>query len=257
MNPVLQFLQGCRKRWHVPSSAPKRIGVYGGKFDPPHTGHLIFAEMVRDAFKLDKVLFVTSFNPPHKATGFLDPWIRHEMVEAAVGPNCFFEACDIESERDGPSYMRDTILALKAKYGPDTELFLMVSSEYLEPSHKYWLPKWVGSEVLFANCRVLVSARGDHTAEQIQEWVQEIAKVSTMDIQVLAYCPSLVISSTMIRERIAGGDSVWYFVTPEVWKIIRRRKLYGFTPPRSCNSWQKYWDRFRAVGRAFALFGGR
>ena len=73
-----------------------RIGIYGGKFDPIHIGHLICAEWTREHFGLDKVLFVTSANPPHKKSGVLDAELRHEMVEAAVEPNCYFEASDIE-----------------------------------------------------------------------------------------------------------------------------------------------------------------
>ncbi|HND05934.1 MAG TPA: adenylyltransferase/cytidyltransferase family protein, partial [Candidatus Obscuribacter sp.] len=60
----------------------RRIGIYGGKFDPPHLGHLLCAEMTREAFALDKVLFITSAVPPHKASGVTDARIRHEMVEA-------------------------------------------------------------------------------------------------------------------------------------------------------------------------------
>ena len=73
------------KRAGVVQDSPRKIGVYGGKFDPPHVGHLMCAEMTREAFDLDLVLFVTSANPPHKKTGVSDARIRQAMVEAAVG----------------------------------------------------------------------------------------------------------------------------------------------------------------------------
>ena len=241
------------KRAGVVQDSPRKIGVYGGKFDPPHVGHLMCAEMTREAFDLDLVLFVTSANPPHKKTGVSDARIRQAMVEAAVAPNYFFQACDIELRREGPSYTLDTIKALKAQYG-DAELYLMLSSEYLDPEHPWHITKWKNSHELFALCRLLIFPREGHTVAQSTQWAELITEA---DIQILSFCPSPPVSSTLIRDRIASGASVWYMVLPEVWNIIRRKRLYGYTVARRCTFCQKYWNRLKALGRAVTLVFSR
>src|SRR5579885_1791638 len=200
-----------------------RIGVYGGKFDPIHIGHLLCAEWTRERFELDKVLFVTSANPPHKKNGVLDARLRHEMVEAGIRPNCYFEACDIELNREGPSYMLDTIKELRERYGDKAELFLLLSSEYLEPDNAWRLDKWHGAEELFSLCTILCFPRAGTALAQIEDWSKQIAGA---DIRALA-CPSPPVSSALIRARVSQGLSVWYMVPAEVWRIIRDRGHYA------------------------------
>jgi nicotinate-nucleotide adenylyltransferase len=203
---------------------PPRIGIYGGKFDPPHVGHMLCAEMTREAFHLDKVLFVTSGNPPHKKTGVLDADIRHEMVRAAVAPNCYFEACDIELRRQGPSYFLDTLRQLRTLYGPDAELFTLMSSEYLDPDHAWHLSKWHGAQEIFRESVLLIFAGRGQTIEQAMEWGKLLPEAR---IEFLHFCPAPPVSSTMIRDLVSKGQSIWYMVLPEVWQIIRDRRLYG------------------------------
>ncbi len=234
-----------------------KIGVYGGKFDPIHIGHLICAEWTRERFGLDKVLFVTSANPPHKKTGVLDAQLRHEMVTDAVEPNCYFEACDIELNRTGASYSIDTLKELAAKYGDTAELFLMVSAEYLEPNHPWRLDKWRGADEIFAMATVLVFPRDVSGLAQIEEWKKAMPPQAR--IEALA-APSPPVSSSLIRERIEKGLSVWYMVTPEVWRIIRDRKHYAnpANPPQrmSCKrfSWRKPSTWWSACVRAASCY---
>jgi nicotinate-nucleotide adenylyltransferase len=225
---------------------PRRIGVYGGKFDPPHVGHMLCAEMTREAFQLDKVLFVTSANPPHKKTGVLEAKIRHMMVSAACGPNSYFEPCDVELKRDGPSFTLDTIRELHRIHGPETELFLMMSSEYLDPEHPWNLTKWHDVEDLYGLCTLLVFPGRDHQIEQAEAWGKLIPQAK---IEYLAFCPSPPVSSTLIRDRVSQGLSVWYMVLPEVWQIIRDLRLYGLTAPRRSSVGRKLWNSLRAFVR--------
>ena len=85
---------------HLPSNdtAPARIGLFGGTFDPFHTGHLLIAEYLREAASLDSVLFIPALNPPHKhANQFFSAPQRYEMLCAAVASNPAFAVSDIES----------------------------------------------------------------------------------------------------------------------------------------------------------------
>src|SRR3989338_949156 len=94
-----------------------RIAIIGGTFNPIHFGHLRIAEEVRETFGLDRVLFIPTYQPPHKDNGSLiSPEHRLEMVQLAVKDNPFFEASDIEIKRGGRSYSVVTIRALRDKY---------------------------------------------------------------------------------------------------------------------------------------------
>lgn len=232
-----------------PTARPRKIGIYGGKFDPPHVGHLICAEWVREKFKLDKVLFVVSAIPPHKDLADVTPaWLRLMMVQAAVFRNCFFEACDVELEREEKSYTVDTVRVLRARYGAEVELNLMLSSEYLEPTHKWHLPVWHGSDELFANVRILIFLREGHTIEQAKEWAKLIPQAQ---FEFLDKCPAPPVSSTLIRDRIGLGESVWYVVTAEVARVIRKYKLYGYCEPRRCTFCQKWGNLIASWLRAW------
>ena len=83
----------------------RRIGWFGGSFNPPHVGHLILAEMARSERSLDEVMFMPARNPPHKPAQGLAP-ARHRcrMVELAVEDNDAFSVSRHELEREGPSY---------------------------------------------------------------------------------------------------------------------------------------------------------
>ncbi|MBZ0185477.1 MAG: nicotinate (nicotinamide) nucleotide adenylyltransferase, partial [Candidatus Obscuribacterales bacterium] len=200
----------------------QKIGIYGGKFDPLHIGHQICGEWTREWFELDKVLFVTSANPPHKKTGVLDAELRHEMVKAGVASNCYFEACDIELRREGPSYMLDTVKALMKQYSQDTEFYLLLSAEYLDPDNAWRIDKWHGADELLSLCQLLVFPRDAAGLLQIEKWAKDIPQAR---IQGLT-CPTPAVSSSMIREMVNLGKSVWYMVTAEVWQLIRDRRHY-------------------------------
>lgn len=87
----------------------KKIGIMGGTFDPIHVGHLMIAEAVWDEFKLDKVIFIPSANPPHKHSVMTSAKHRFNMTLLATCSNPHFEVSSIEMERSGPSYTIDTI----------------------------------------------------------------------------------------------------------------------------------------------------
>lgn len=113
----------------------KKIGIMGGTFDPIHVGHLMIAEAVWDEFKLDKVIFIPSANPPHKHSVMTSAKHRFNMTLLATCSNPHFEVSSIEMERSGLSYTIDTIKALKTIYGEDTDFILLsvliVSTIYL------------------------------------------------------------------------------------------------------------------------------
>ena len=109
-----------------PPPAWRRIGVFGGTFDPPHVGHLVTAVNVRHALDLDVVLLVVASDPWQKSHRELTPAAdRLAMVEAAVGDVAGLEASDLELRRGGRSYTADTLAEL-GRFHPGAELVLVL-----------------------------------------------------------------------------------------------------------------------------------
>jgi nicotinate-nucleotide adenylyltransferase len=105
-----------------------RIGILGGTFNPPHLGHLILAEEVREKLNLDKIFFIPTNIPPHKSTESVSSWHRFNMVKLAIKSNPYFEVLDLEIKRGGVSFTIDTIKELKSKF-PRDEFYLIVGSD--------------------------------------------------------------------------------------------------------------------------------
>ncbi len=103
-----------------------RIGVFGGTFDPPHVGHLIVAEYVREAVGLDRILFVPTATPPHKRDRAITPGEqRVAMVRLAVARHDPFSVSDMEVRRGGVSFTADTLEELKGQHPAATLYFLL------------------------------------------------------------------------------------------------------------------------------------
>ena len=108
----------------------RRLGIFGGTFDPPHVGHLVAANEVRHVLGLDVVLLVVANAPWQKvgSRGISDAQDRLAMVRAAVDGHDGLEASDIEITRGGPSYTADTLAALH-EVEPDAELFCILGAD--------------------------------------------------------------------------------------------------------------------------------
>src|SRR5699024_12414906 len=82
----------------------KNIGILGGTFDPPHIGHLIIAEAVRERISLEKVWFMPSYEPPHKQNAYSSVGHRLNMLELSLRDNPYFSINEIETKRHEKSY---------------------------------------------------------------------------------------------------------------------------------------------------------
>jgi len=111
----------------------KRIGIFGGTFNPPHIGHSIIADDVREQMHLDKILFIPSGIHPLKEGNKLmaTPEQRYEMANLAFGDNKYFEVSDIEvKNKTEKSYTVDTLIKLKELYKEEfVNLYLILSTD--------------------------------------------------------------------------------------------------------------------------------
>lgn len=216
-----------------PLTRRPRFGIYGGQFDPIHYGHLLCAQWTRWTENLDKVLFVTCGESPNGKDKSLAANDRHDMVVAATASNPFFEASRSDIKQNGTSYMINTVEGVIAEYGDDVDLFAMISAEYLNPDHQYFLPKWIGADQLFAikQLKFLVFPRDGITVEQIEEWAKLVPQARIKPL----FAPSPPLSSTMIRQWVAQNRSIWYTTPWDVQQIIAKKGHYmteGQTPYR-------------------------
>ena len=108
----------------------RRIGIYGGSFNPPHLGHVLAARNARALLQLGEILFIPAAIPPHKAVagGSPDGETRLALTELAIAGEPGMSVSRIELDRPGPSYTVDTLRALRESYGQD-ELFLLMGTD--------------------------------------------------------------------------------------------------------------------------------
>ncbi|MHB8844596.1 MAG: nicotinate-nucleotide adenylyltransferase [Nitrospirota bacterium] len=217
----------------------QRLGILGGTFNPIHLGHLAAAEEVRDRLKLEKVLFIPSFIPPHKNDEVMPSAVqRQEMVRLAVKGNAHFSVSDIEIKRGGRSYTIDTIEALRQAH-PGAELhFITGLDSFLE------IGTWKEWERLLTLCSFVVLSREGHRFQDIaglgfldvpqQELMKldageknELVVTSGAMRVSLEMIPFLDISSTDIRQRIRSGRSIKYHLPEAVEHYIIENKLYA------------------------------
>jgi nicotinate-nucleotide adenylyltransferase len=217
----------------------QRIGILGGTFNPIHYGHLAAAEEVRERLKLDRILFIPSFRPPHKHEDDV-PSAAHrmEMVRIAVRENATFETSDIEIKRRGKSFTVDTIESLKKSY-PDAELYFITGVDsFLD------IQTWNRWERLLSLCTFVVLSRpGYRFADllkigflmQAEPQMTELDRGQRMHAEIHAgtftvymeMIPLYDISSTDIRGRVKAGRSIKYLLPELVETYIIKYKLYA------------------------------
>ena len=105
-----------------------RVGVLGGTFDPIHYAHLATVEFIRCKYKLDKIIFIPSGDPPHKLWNITNKYDRYNMVLLAVAKNKDFIAFNTEIEKKGKTYTVDTLRHLKKNY-PGAEFFFITGAD--------------------------------------------------------------------------------------------------------------------------------
>ena len=198
-----------------------RLGIFGGTFDPPHVGHLILAAEARDQLKLDRVLWVLTPDPPHKANRAVSPLAtRLALVHAALNGDSAYEISRVEIDRPGPHYTYDTVRLLGEQY-PGAELFYLMGGDSLRD-----LPTWMKpQEIIDGLAGLGVMRRPQDTVDlpSVERALPGIvAKVHFVD------APLLQISSSSIRERAAAGRHFRYFLPPEVYDMVVCKGLYGY-----------------------------
>ena len=185
------------------------IGLLGGSFDPIHHGHLLVAQAAVEALGLDELRFVPAREQPfkqgrHSATAA----DRARMVELAIAGEPRFRVEPLELERPGPSYTVDTLRALRARE-PGAVFTLLVGADTTAE-----LELWREAAALPALARIVAFARAGTPA------LPSALVAETIEV------PSLDISATAIRRRVAAGRSIRYWVPERVAEYVAAHGLY-------------------------------
>ena len=203
----------------APDGEPRRIGVLGGTFDPPHVGHLWLAALAADALDLDRVLFMPAAKPPHKGGRLISkPTDRLLMTRLAIHTDPSFELSALEMERPGPSYTIDSVAELKRLY-PDAQLFLIMAADSLAQIDTWREPDRLLDEIEWAV--------GPRTGTELPDRSVLEERFGDRASRVhLLTGPALDVSSSDIRRRVAAGHTIRYLVPREVEELIIERELY-------------------------------
>lgn len=186
----------------------KRIGLYGGTYDPPHIGHLLVAETVLECMELDEIWFIPNATPPHKQKSLdVSNDDRVKMLLEAIKDQPAFKVDRREINRGGASYTVDTLRELKEEF-PSDEFYFIIGADSVET-----LPTWKEIDVMLKLVHFVAVSREGYQLE------------TSYPITVVPFQP-VSISSTDIRNRVATGKSIRYRVPTQVEKYIRERKLY-------------------------------
>lgn len=193
----------------------KKIGLFGGTFDPIHTGHLIVGEIIRDKLNLDQVIFIPVKKHPLKDNNFIaDETHRYEMIQLAIEDNKYLAVSDIELKSDHVSYSVETVKKFRAQYPEHkADLYFLMGMDNLDQFHL-----WKEPDVLSKKSNVVVFSRpGFKPTREAEAFINFI-----QIIQI----PLLEISSTQIRNRIKNNQTIRYLVPPIVESYIKDNQLY-------------------------------
>jgi nicotinate-nucleotide adenylyltransferase len=185
-----------------------RIGVFGGAFNPIHIGHLITIEEVCEQIKLDKVLFIPTYIPPHKKQ-LIEYNRRRNMVKLAIKSNSNFQLSDIEKKLGGTSWTIETLKALHKNF-PKDALFLIIGSDQYKIFNK-----WKQPQELTRYARLIIMKRPSVKFQISNSKFIIPIRVSQIDI-----------ASNEIRKSIRNNKSFRYKVPENVYKYIIKNKLY-------------------------------
>ncbi|HOY63636.1 MAG: Nicotinate-nucleotide adenylyltransferase [bacterium ADurb.Bin236] len=197
-----------------------RVGVMGGTFNPIHYGHLLAAEQARCKFKLDRVIFVPTGDPPHKDSDAVAPSEhRYLMTVLATSTNPYFRVSRVEIDRKGPSYSIDTINHFLEKYTTLNPSIYFISG--LDAVME--IMTWSRAPEILEKCVVIAATRPGYDTERARECLGErvFRKIKILKASALA------ISSTDIRERTAAGQPIKYLLPESVEQYILNHGIYG------------------------------
>jgi len=212
----------------------QRIAVYGGSFNPFHTGHLVPTVRAQETFKFDAVHFVPAGNPPHKQDEPLTPIThRFAMVALATLPYERFFASDDEVFVDGPTYTVETVMRYRERFPRAVLYFLLGSDSFSQ------LATWKRWRELVDLAHLVVLHRAHIWGSELRRRVPEELRSRLVEVEPFANVPDpteqtvyllnhdpFPVSATDVRQRQQQGYPIRELVPHEVNSYIEKYSLY-------------------------------
>jgi nicotinate-nucleotide adenylyltransferase len=196
----------------------KKIGIFGGSFNPVHNGHIYLAENIMEKLELDKIIMMPANISPHKLDyEYADGNDRLEMCRLACEGKKNFEVSDWEISRNEISYTYNTVMHFREEY-PDCELYLMVGSDMF-----LCFERWYRYRDILENAVLTVVSREKDDRQDIERKKSEFELYGKIIFPDIA---PLVISSTEIRKSIKNHGVFSCYLSEKVVQYIKQKKLY-------------------------------
>ena len=199
-----------------------KVALMLGTFNPIHWGHLLMAELAQQQFALEKVIFIPSASPPHRASELDLVSFEHRlaMVTRAVESFQQFDVSDREGKRSGPSYTVDTLAEISETENilPGEKIPVIIGSDALSQLASWYKPVEVIDRTLFLQ----VPRIDTPWVESIQLAPGVIKPLTTRKV----FMPLVGISSTWIRQCIQSGGGVGAAMPESVWQYIQQYQLW-------------------------------
>ena len=195
----------------------EKIIIFGGSFDPPHQGHRMLADHVRNIFKPEKMIIVPCFIQPLKNAQAAPAEHRLQMAKLMFG-NSNFLVSDYEIKKGEVSYSVDTIDHFKEFFKGANLYFLMGEDSFMG------IEKWKKYEELLSLCKYIVVSRTKDESSSLRAFVSSIEDKYDTEIHIVDdfHHPA---SSTEMRGKLIKGIKPEY-ISPDVFNYIRANDLY-------------------------------
>jgi len=193
----------------------RRVGVFGGTFDPIHNGHIAVASLALESLRLDEVLFVPAADPYLRSLPQVSITHRCEMVGIAIATHPQFSISTIDATRTGHTYTLDTLTDLKNEFGSDTELVLLLGADSAVEFARWKDPQAILQLAILA----VVSRPGEIDPSLLPD--DHPARCATYIDEL-----GVDISATQIRENLRDGKPTQDLMPDEVIGYIRDNGLY-------------------------------
>ncbi len=207
------------------------IGIYGGTFNPVHYGHLRTAWEIKELFDLEQLRLIPCRLPAHRYEPDVSGEMRFQMLKLAIADTSGFYADRCELDREGPSYMVDTLQSLSQEQttGP---LLLIIGADAFAG-----LQGWHEWQRLFDFAHVVVMTRPGFSRQNLPDFFQQrlIEDFTQLQSRSAGYLffqtvTLLDISATQIRQIIAAGANPKFLLPDAVLAFIRKHQLYRAAP---------------------------
>lgn len=199
----------------------RKIGIFGGSFDPVHLGHTGLAEDAMKQAGLDKVIFIPArlqpFKLDKKLTSGKD---RFELLKLATRENEGFEVSSYELNENGISYSYLTMRAMQKQFGTDAKLYFITGTDaFLK------IDQWKNAEELLTKYSYVIGTRPGYKQEELKLCIKKIREAYNTEIINIDNV-QIDVSSTEIREILGRGDSAKGLISVEVERYIKEHGLY-------------------------------